>query len=153
MKLKTIVVICLMSAIIVLDQFTKWYALAHWREEHIVNPFLSFQVTFNRGISWGILNYSHGGVFLAVTLGILLIIACLLVYVYKRSQQGKSIVGEVLVIGGAFSNSLDRLMHEGVVDFIVLHKDSWVWPSFNIADSCIVLGVLIMFMHAFVYHD
>lgn len=134
------------SAVVALDQLSKFYALSHWREEYVLNPFVLFQVTFNRGISWGILNYSHGGIFFYVTLGILVLTAALIGYAFLRLREGKPIIGELLVIAGSLSNSIDRLVHKGVVDFIVVHKDSWTWPAFNLADSCIVLGVMIMFI-------
>ena len=88
-----------------------------------LTPLYLFQVTFNRGISWGILNYSHGGIFFYVTLGILVLTAALIGYAFLRLREGKPIIGELLVIAGSLSNSIDRLVHKGVVDFIVVHKD------------------------------
>lgn len=149
MKRQVLLGILGVSALIALDQLTKFYALTHWREEYVLNPFVLFQVTFNRGISWGILNYSHGGIFFYVTVGILMLTAALIGYAFIRLREGKSIIGELFVIAGSLSNSLDRLVHKGVVDFIVVHKDSWAWPAFNIADSCIVIGVMIMFIQLY----
>ena len=63
-----------------LDRFSKYYALSHWMNELVVSPYLSFHVTFNRGISWGLLNNSHTGTFVSVTLVIVAVTAALMWY-------------------------------------------------------------------------
>ena len=136
----------LVVSILAIDRFTKTYALRHWQDEFVVNPFLFFQVTINRGISWGLLNYSHTSIFVAVTVAIALVTGALIWYSWLRFNHKKPIFGELCVIAGSISNIIDRMLYSGVVDFIVVHKDSWTWPVFNVADSFIVLGVGIMFM-------
>jgi signal peptidase II len=49
-----------------------------------------------------------------------------------------------LILGGAFSNLIDRLRQGYVVDFIEAHAGQHVWPLFNVADSCIVVGVALL---------
>lgn len=137
--------------VLVLDRVTKLYALHHWQDEHIINPYLLFQVTFNRGISWGLFNYGHA-TFIILSSLIALLTLGLFMYASKRLYQGKTVLGEVLVISGSFSNLIDRFLYHGVVDFIVMHKDQWIWPSFNVADSCIVLGIFIMFLQLLQEH-
>lgn len=123
--------VCLL---VVLDRVTKWAVLRY----------CVHACTFNRGISWGMFNYSGSELFVGITLLIVIITALLGVYAYKRLMLGYSIVGELLIIGGSLSNIIDRFLYGGVVDFIELRIGSWVGPAFNIADSMVVVGVIIM---------
>lgn len=122
------------SALILLDRITKWAALRYCVQD----------CTFNRGISWGMLNYEGSGFFVGITLLIIVITSVLGVYAYRRMFQGHSVWGELLIIGGSLSNIIDRFMYGGVVDFIELRIGSWIGPAFNVADSMIVVGVAIM---------
>ena len=65
---------------------------------------------------------------------------------YQRYRKHELIIGELLVIAGAGSNIMDRIRMGGVIDFIKLSAGDFVWPLFNIADICIVIGVFIMFV-------
>ena len=49
-----------------------------------------------------------------------------------------------LIIGGAIGNVVDRVRFGGVIDFLYFHLGSWYWPAFNLADSAICIGVMIM---------
>ena len=49
-----------------------------------------------------------------------------------------------LIIGGGLGNVLDRLRHGAVVDFLDFHLSGWHWPAFNVADSCIFVGVVLL---------
>jgi len=54
--------------------------------------------------------------------------------------------GLALVIGGAVGNLIDRIWLGRVVDFLQWHWDDWYWPSFNLADSAITLGVVLLLL-------
>jgi len=140
----------LCSLIIAVDQLTKRWVLS-LSSPYIINEMLSFQVTINRGISWGILNDTPLWKLYFVTTTVLFITFFLCLYTLRRAQAGKPIWGELCVIAGSLSNSIDRFVHGGVIDFIVLQKGSWMWPSFNIADASIVFGVLCMFFTMMLY--
>ena len=58
------------------------------------------------------------------------------------NQKGKSITGFLLILSGALSNVLDRVVYHGVIDFIVVHYGNWYWPTFNIADVAIEFGAV-----------
>lgn len=134
------------ACIIFFDQVTKWFAIRYWQNERVITDFLSFKVTTNRGISWGLLSsaQTNSVLFLAISLGIFLLTLGLTVYAVKRYKQGFAVYGELLVIAGSCSNLLDRCIQKGVIDFIVVHWATYVWPVFNIADMAIVCGVGIM---------
>ncbi len=134
----------LAATALLVDRISKWWAMDAWLHEWVIAPFLSFQLTINRGISWGILHSADAGVYLLMTLAIMTITTVLGIYAFGRLKAGYSVIGEVLIISGSFSNIIDRCLYGGVIDFIMVHKGSLVWPLFNVADMCIVIGVMIM---------
>ena len=151
--MRSFVYILLSLGIILVDRVTKIYALTHWLEPVAVNPYLFFQVTFNRGVSWGILNSTQTLLFIGVTGLICLVTAVVIWYAYTKAREGKTILGEVCIIAGSVSNIYDRFLYGGVIDFIAVHKDDWVWPLFNIADACVVFGVAWMFFQLVLYSE
>ncbi len=135
--------------VVLVDQVSKGYAIRWWCSENVVNSFLSFQVTLNRGISWGLFNYGDTITFVAITALILLVTVVLVFSAYHKHRQGVPFYGELLVIAGSCSNIYDRFVCGGVIDFISVHVKDLFFPVFNFADCFIVLGVLIMFKELF----
>jgi signal peptidase II len=135
----------LVSVLFLADRMTKWYAVYGLADHDVVvNNYLSFSVCFNRGFAWSIGSSVHTLVFLVVSAIIGLVTGILILYTYKRWCRNLPIIGELMVITGALSNMFDRVLYGGVADFIVLSYGNWSWPSFNIADVAIVVGILIM---------
>ena len=58
-------------------------------------------------------------------------------------------LGLALIVGGAFGNLFDRLVHGSVVDFLSFYIQSYQWPSFNVADSTIVIGAGLLVLDMF----
>jgi len=134
----------LAAIIIVFDRITKWYALNHWYVRQQINQFLSFELTFNRGISWGFFHSASNCLFVTVSLLIAAVTVGVAVLAIQRLKAGECIFGETLVVAGSISNIIDRILYSGVVDFIALSYGDWMWPLFNVADMAIVVGVAIM---------
>lgn len=134
----------LAGSILILDRITKLLALSYCIERCSINSYLSFEVIYNRGISWGLFYSSSNYVFAGVSLAIAAITAIVALDIFIRSRSQLPILGEVLVVAGSCANLFDRAWYGGVVDFIGLSYGSYIWPLFNIADICIVLGVVIM---------
>jgi len=126
------------------DRVTKFLAVSQQYSQYNVNQFLSFTLTFNRGVSWGIFDSQSSILFLLVSLLIFSITIGLIVLAVKRYQQGDYIVGETLAIAGSLSNIIDRIWYGGVVDFISIKVATFSWPIFNIADVAIVVGIVIL---------
>ena len=61
--------------------------------------------------------------------------------------------GLALILGGALGNLIDRLRYGQVVDFLDFHAGSWHWPAFNVADSAITIGALLLILEGFVHHE
>lgn len=54
-----------------------------------------------------------------------------------------------LIMGGAVGNVIDRLLHGKVVDFLLVYRDPWYWPAFNVADSAITVGAVFLIVDEF----
>lgn len=146
MNLRTIFALefLLACGIIAADRFTKIIALAHCASEQIITSFASCVLTYNRGISWGMLHDSQDGVFWLVTI----LIASVTVYIaylgIERWRMGESVVSYVCVVAGSVSNVIDRILYGAVIDFIYFSWGGWHFPVFNVADIFIVCGVFMI---------
>jgi signal peptidase II len=129
-----------------LDLLSKWVMLAKVLvpPDHMVievTSFFNLALVWNYGISFGIFAAQRQPVLLIIMSAA--IISVLLVWLYKnKSLLVAYALG--LVIGGAVGNVIDRLRFEAVVDFLDFHIGSYHWPAFNIADSCIFIGVVLL---------
>lgn len=132
-----------------LDRITKYIALCSNFSSFEYNKIFSFDLSLNRGISWSIFDSGDEVTFYVLTSVILVITAALAWYTYTRLRLGFSVYGELLIFAGALSNLVDRLLYKGVIDFIVVDLGFYVWPTFNIADVAIVLGVCIILYKSF----
>ncbi len=106
-------------------------------EERGVLPGIQLVNTRNRGVAFGFLPGNH----IAVTLVIALALIALLVYFALHATRPLLWLPTGMLIGGALGNILDRLRDGSVTDFIKLPLG---WPPFNLADTSITLGVLLL---------
>jgi signal peptidase II len=138
-------VLAVAAIVVALDQLTKrWalHALAGGRVVHVVWT-LQFNLTFNSGMAFS------RGEGLGPIIGVLaFVVVIVLVGSLARTATGLASVAVGLVIGGAVGNLCDRVFRSGggflrgrVIDFIDLQ---W-WPVFNVADSAIVIGGILLF--------
>ena len=134
-----------------LDQFTKQLVEAHFYLSENVEllPFLNFTLAYNQGAAFNFLSDQGGwqrGFFIAVALVVTLILAGWL----RRLRRGewRTALSLSLIIGGAVGNLIDRVLHGYVIDFIDVHYGSWHWPAFNVADSAICVGVVLLLLDA-----
>lgn len=146
-----LVYLFLISIVITLDQALKrWAASALQGGQDIsVNSWLNFSLASNRGISWSLLQFQADSWYFILTCFIVLIISGFFVYSVIQHLNRVLVYFESLVIGGAISNVIDRINHGYVIDFIDIHIFSLHWPTFNVADIFIVVGVLGMLFNSF----
>lgn len=112
-----------------------------------VTPFLNVVMVWNYGVSFGLFNNQSTENAL-VLVGIAAILAfILLVWMLGHKDQYVS-AALALAVGGAFGNIIDRMRFGAVVDFIDVHAYGHHWPAFNLADSCIVLGIGFVILHS-----
>lgn len=107
-------------------------------------------MVWNRGISFGLFNNNvdYAPYFL-VTLSVI-IITWFSVFMFKTKSTVQKF-SIALIIGGALGNVIDRLRFGAVIDFLDFHIYGYHWPAFNIADSVIVIGVIILALHMFFF--
>ncbi|MGE0206625.1 MAG: signal peptidase II [Candidatus Babeliales bacterium] len=132
------------SLVLFLDRVTKYWAYHYAQHTIAINKFFSLSLTFNRGISWGIGNGASSATFVLISCMVAILCSSFGYYMVQRYQEGSSIVPELCIFAGGISNVIDRVWYHGVIDFIELHYGAWYWPSFNVADMAIVIGVVIL---------
>lgn len=141
--------------VIVADQATKQWMLdlvfEPPRRLEVV-PGLDLVPVWNRGVSFGLfdsdsaaLPYLLAGVSIAVATG-------LAVWLHRAATR-RLRIALALVIGGALGNVVDRFRFGAVVDFIDVHWGAWHWPAFNVADSAITIGVLLVVLDSLIEPD
>lgn len=136
-------------AVLVLDRLSKWLVVERI-ELHdsivIVPGFFRLVHVQNRGAAFGLL--SDSATDWKVSLLILFSVAALVIVstlLWKNSHAFSATgVALTLILGGALGNLWDRLVHGHVVDFLDFAVRGYHWPAFNVADSAIVVGALIL---------
>jgi len=139
------------STVIVLDQITKALveSLMHlYQSIEIVPNFVHLTYLKNTGAAFGFLAGPRSSLRIAFFLLVSgVAIGCVL-YLLKNLRPGRtSLVASLsLILGGAVGNLIDRLRLGEVIDFIDLHWHHFHWPAFNVADSSITIGVILLFI-------
>jgi signal peptidase II len=130
------VAIATAGLVVALDQVTKQLVVANIGRGDKVNVFFGLDLTNTRnsGVAFGALE--GGGLVVAILIGVSLTL--LVVYFLVNRDMPWLWLPVGLLLGGALGNLADRAREGAVIDFI----DPVGWPAFNIADSCIVIGVL-----------
>jgi signal peptidase II len=116
---------------------------------HVLVPgFITLVHSHNPGIAFGLLADSRAGWLTALLIAASAIVVALLAWVLTsgRAGGGRSAAGLALILGGAAGNLTDRLLHGGVTDFFEVHLGSFHWPAFNVADSAITIGALLVLL-------
>ncbi len=138
--------------VIVLDQLTKQLAEAQLVLHQPVNIFagLNFTLLYNKGAAFSFLSDAGGWQRWFFTLLSLAISAVLVVWLHRLTADKRILaVGLALILGGAIGNVIDRILFGHVIDFIDVYYQSYHWPAFNIADSAISLGALLLIIDMF----
>jgi signal peptidase II len=130
--------------VILLDQFTKWLIVNNMflgESIPIIDNVLYITSHRNSGAAWGIL---QGQMWLFYVVTIIVIVA--IMYYIHKAVKGKRLLGISLafMLGGAIGNFIDRVLRKEVVDFIHTYIFGYNFPVFNIADSALVIGVVLL---------
>ncbi len=138
--------------VVVLDQLSKYWVVASFEEYEILTvwPVFNLTLVYNTGAAFSFLSDAGGWqrwFFIAVAVVVSIILAVWLTRL--QPQERLTAVGLAFVIGGAVGNLIDRILLGKVVDFLQWHWQDWYWPSFNLADSAITLGVILLLVDGF----
>jgi signal peptidase II len=133
--------------VILLDQLTKWLVVKYMELGEsipLITDFIYLTSHRNRGAAWGIL---QGQMWFFYIVTIIVIIG-IIVFIQRLKDHEKLIGWSLgLMLGGAIGNFIDRVIHKEVVDFINTYVFTYDFPIFNVADSALVIGVGLFFIH------
>ncbi|MEW6513962.1 MAG: signal peptidase II [Pseudomonadota bacterium] len=136
----------LAGAIIIADFATKAWVLSafHLHESVAVTSFFNLVLVMNPGASFSFLADAGGWQKWFFIVLALAISAWLVVLMRRHAAESLMPTALALVLGGALGNVIDRIRFGAVVDFLDFHVAGWHWPAFNVADSAISVGVILL---------
>jgi signal peptidase II len=171
MTVKKIVTIASIPLIILADQICKWWViemlyrprvmgadgaslgfgewLARFNQTQFppismeVTSFFNMVMVWNHGVSFGLFASAHD-IMPYVLSGVALIIVIIMSVWMIRATSLATLIPLAMIIAGALGNVWDRLRFGAVADFFDFHAYGWHYPAFNIADCCIVVGVIFL---------
>lgn len=137
--------------VVVLDQLSKYWVSAgfNFGEARSVTGFFNLVLTHNTGAAFSFLASASGwqrGFFIAIAAVAIVVIGVLL-----ACHAGDKLfcLSLALILGGAIGNVIDRSVFGYVVDFLDFHFAGWHWPAFNLADSAITVGAVLLVADGF----
>ena len=160
-----------MMALIIADQVSKWWIIEVFYKPRVfeaeggtlsffewfttfgqtqfppvqieVTSFFNLVMVWNKGVSFGMFA-SASDIMPYILSAVAVIMSVILGIWMKRATHLSTIIPLALVIAGALANVFDRFRFGAVADFLDFHINDWHYPAFNIADCCIVVGVLLL---------
>lgn len=140
--------------VFVLDQITKFYfegTLRLYQQIEVIPDLFSWTLAYNTGAAFSFLADESGWqrwLFALIAVGV----SAVLVVWLKRLKADETwlAIGLALILGGALGNLIDRMLLGHVIDFILVHwQNRWYFPAFNLADSAITVGAIMLALDMF----
>ena len=140
MKKRVLLSLLIAAVTVLLDQITKYLANTHIQPHEMISvfPLLDLVNVRNQGAAFGVFS-SFGNTFF---ISISVIAIAFMVWVILKDKEDYRIFA--LLAGGAAGNLIDRIMLGYVVDFIYFGAGRYRWPAFNVADSALSVGMVLM---------
>ncbi len=143
----------LSGLVLLADQLSKLYIVKTliYRQRIEIFSLLDITRLHNTGAAFSLFANMGGWqkwFFVGLGLGVSLLILVWLVRL-QVPQHRRLAAGLALILGGAIGNVIDRLIHGHVIDFIHVHYGDWYYPAFNVADSAITVGAVILVLDTF----
>ena len=135
--------------IIALDQFSKWWLSYRFLlgESKQLLPFLNISLSYNTGAAFSFLGQAGGWqTYFFASIAFIIAVVLIIWLRQVRRHQYLLAIGICLIIGGALGNVIDRLYRGYVIDFIDFHVGSWHYATFNVADSAVCVGALLLIL-------
>ena len=137
--------------------FTCDYASKQWAftsldpyQSEVITSFFSITLAFNKGAAFSFLNSASGWQHLFFISISSIISIVLLVWLYQlKSNEKFQACAISLILGGAWGNLYDRFQYRFVIDFLDFHLGNYHWPIFNLADSAVCIGAVVMLFLTF----
>ena len=138
----------LAGCLLIVDQLTKlWFdSSLRYGERVQVLPFFDFTLLYNPGAAFSFLADQAGWQrWLFTALGLGAAVFMLWMMHTNRTQQ-RLLLALALILSGAIGNVIDRIAYGHVIDFLLFYWQNWYYPAFNVADSCITLGAILLIL-------
>lgn len=137
--------------VFLIDQITKIWVLnlISYGEIMHITDFFNIVLTYNHGVTFGMLKAYSNLQFYILSGAIIAVIFLVFVW-WLKSENYWQLYATTLIIAGALGNLCDRIRLRAVVDFLDFHINGWHWYAFNIADSAIVCGVIVLIFESYV---
>ena len=153
-RIKRLILECipvlLMLMCVVADQVTKRHFAEVCAEKDItvIENFFYLTYTVNTGAAWSFLaGVSWGQIFFKILTGVALVLFVLFyIYAFKKNYTWLK-YALAIVVGGTVGNFIDRLMFNGVTDFLSFIFGNYRFPVFNLADTFLTIGVIMLIIH------
>lgn len=143
------------AVVLILDQCSKLLAdtMLVLQQPVAVMPLVAIRKAYNTGAAFSFLSDAAGWQ-RWFFIGLALVVIAVLVTWLRRLPAGqtRTALALALILGGAVGNLIDRVVYGYVIDFIDFYYGSWHWPTFNIADSAIFIGAVLLLLDAFLGH-
>jgi signal peptidase II len=147
---RNLIVFILGAAVVVaLDQITKAAISSRFllhESYEVINGFFNLVYVMNPGAAFGFLAGASATFRYIFFIGITAVAIVLIIYYLVKSQHGSpvTVISLTLIFAGAVGNLTDRIRFGAVVDFLDVYIGTWHWPAFNVADSAITVGAILM---------
>ena len=145
---KVIFYILILTAIFLLDRFSKLYILnladMNGVVDIYINGFLNIILVWNTGIGFGLLSFGVSSIYNFVTI-LIVIINIVILYLALKSNNLKGYLF-IIILGGSLGNLFDRIYYSAVPDFIDLNYNNFHWFVFNVADIFITTGIICLIL-------
>jgi signal peptidase II len=142
----------LSALVIIFDQLTKWL-MSSWLDLYetvAVVPYFNLTLAHNYGAAFSFLASAGGWQRWFFTILAIVVSIVLTVWMKRLKANAKlEAISLALILGGAIGNVIDRVAHGYVIDFLDVYVGSYHWPAFNIADSAICVGAVLLIFDSF----
>lgn len=143
--------------IVLLDQITKFAVMGHLRIHEsvaVIAGFFNLVHVRNRGMAFGFLNRPdiNFGFYLLVVASLGAIALLMIWFIKLKESDRLTTLALSFILGGAVGNLIDRLRLREVVDFLDFYVGAYHWPAFNVADSAITVGTILLAINIFIRH-
>jgi signal peptidase II len=142
----------LSALVIIFDQLSKWW-MSSWLDLYetvAVVPYFNLTLAHNYGAAFSFLASAGGWQRWFFTILAIVVSIVLTVWMKRLKANAKlEAISLALILGGAVGNVIDRVAHGYVIDFLDVYVGSYHWPAFNIADSAICVGAVLLIFDSF----
>ncbi|HUQ75062.1 MAG TPA: signal peptidase II [Burkholderiales bacterium] len=143
------------AAVVVADQVTKSLVTSRFAlgERLEMTGFFNMVLVYNKGAAFSFLSDAPGWQTPLLIAFAAIAIVIVSVMLLRSPERAMLCAGLALILGGALGNLIDRFRFGQVVDFLDFHVAGWHWPAFNVADSAITVGAVLLILDGFRKHE